>query len=173
VLEGKHGGAIRDAYNSRAQIRSVLARLPETEKALLPEILPTVESLVERVRTLAIALQALDSEASPDAIVRLQTRLSETEAMDPAAPERLRRIELLERQLATLTDLGERRVTLAQQMDHALLVLETMKLDLMRLRSSGVESALAEGGQLTQEMRALAKDVQRVSEAVDETRKGF
>ena len=171
VLEGPHGGAIRDAYGSRAQIRSVLARLPETEKALLPEILPTVESLVERVRTLAIALQALDTEASPHAMDRLRQRLLETERMSPDAPERLRRIELLERQLATLTDLGERRTTLAQQLDHALLVLETMKLDLMRLRSSGVESRLAEGGQLTQEMRALAHDVRRVSEAVDEVNK--
>jgi serine/threonine-protein kinase len=173
VLEGSRGKSIREAYDARAQIRSVLARLPSTEKALLPEILPTVESLVERVRTLAIALHALDTEASPDALVRLQSRLADTEAMAASAPERLRRIELLERQLSTLTDLGERRVTLSQQLDHALMVLETMKLDLMRLRSSGVESALAEGGQLTQEMRALAKDVQRVSEAVDETRKGF
>ncbi len=172
VLEGKHGSAIRDAYGSRAQIRSVLARLPESEKSLLPEILPTVESLVERVRTLAVALHSLDTEASPDAIVRLQARLTETEAMPADAPERGRRLDLLERQFATLTDLAERRVTLAQQMDHALLVLETMKLDLMRLRSSGVESRLAEG-QLTEEMRALAKDVQRAAEAVDETRKGL
>jgi len=172
VLEGKHGPAIRDAYSSRAQIRSVLARLPDSEKALLPEILPTVESLVERVRTLAAALHALDTEASPDAMVRLQTRLTETEAMPPETPERLRRLELLERQFATLTDLAERRVTLAQQMDHALLVLETMKLDLMRLKSSGMESRMAEG-QLTEEMRALARDVQRAAEAVDEARKGL
>jgi len=171
VLEGGRGAAVRDAYNSRAQIRSLLARLPENEKALLPEILPTVESLVERVRTLATALHSLDTEASPDAIARLRKRVSDTEAMGADAPERERRLELLERQFATLSDLAERRTTLAQQMDHALLVLETMKLDLMRLRNSGVESRLADQGQLTQEMRALAKDVQRVAEAVDETRK--
>lgn len=173
VLEGKHGTAIRESFSARAQIRSLLARLPETEKTLLPEILPTVESLVERVRMLAVALHALDIDASPDALVRLRARVTETEALPKDAPERERRLELLERQFATLTDLGERRVTLAQQLDHALLVLETMKLDLMRLRSSGVESRLAEQGELTREMRELAKDVQRVAEAVDETRKEF
>lgn len=171
VLEGPHGKAVREAYDNRAQIRSVLARLPQTEKALLPEILPTVESLVERVRTLAQALHALDVEASPDAMTRLRQRVLETEAMPADAPERTRRLELLERQLATLTDLAERRGALAQQLDQALLVLETMKLDLMRLRSSGVEARLAEQGPLTQEMRSLARDVQRVAEAVDEANK--
>ena len=148
-----------------------LARLQDSEKALLPEILPTVESLVERVRTLASALHSLDTDASPDALVRLPTRSAEAGALPVDAPERSRRLELLERQLKTLTDLAERRTTLAEQMEHALLVLETMKLDLMRLRSSGVESRLADQGPVTQEMRELARDVQRVAEAVDETRK--
>jgi hypothetical protein len=46
-----------------------------------------------------------------------------------------------------------------------------MKLDLTRLRSSGIEARLADQGPLTQEMRDLARDVQRVSEAVDESRR--
>ena len=173
VLDGPHGGSVRDAFASRAQIRSVLARLQDAEKELLPEILPTVESLVERVRTLAGALHALDTEASPEALVRLQMRITDAHALPSETPERGRRVELLERQMATLTDLAERRTALAQQMEHALLVLETMKLDLMRLRSSGLEARLADQGPVTQEMRALARDVQRVAEAVDETRRGL
>ncbi len=171
VLEGPHGRAVRDAFAARAQIRSVLARLPDSEKALLPEILPTVESLVERVRTLAGALHALDADASPDALVRLQARVADAEKLPADAPERLRRIELLERQLKTLTELAERRGALAQQMENSLLVLDTMKLDLMRLRSSGLESRLNDAGPATQELQALARDVQRVAEAVDETKR--
>ena len=171
VLEGKQGKAVRDAYEMRAQIRSLLVRLPEAERALLPEIQPTVESLVERVRTIAAALHALDIDASPDALVRLHARIAEAEGLPEAAPERARRLELLERQLKTLTDLAERRATLADQMAHALLVLETMQLDLARLRSSGLEARLADQGPVTQEMRALARDVQRVAEAVDESRR--
>jgi hypothetical protein len=171
VLEGPHGRAIREAFDARAQIRSVLTRLPETERTLLPEILPTVESLVERVRTLAVALHALDAEASPEALERLRRRVVEAEAVPEDAPERERRLELLRRQLATLTDLAERRTTLGQQLEHAGLVLGTMKLDLMRLRNSGVESRLADQGQVTQEMRELAREVQRVAEAVEETKR--
>jgi serine/threonine-protein kinase len=170
VLDGPHGATVRETYEARAQIKSLLVRLPQTEKALLPEIMPTVEALTERVRTLAIALHALDTDASPDALVRLQARIGEAEALPEGAPERNRRLELLRRQLSTLTDLAERRTALLQQQEHAVLVLGTMKLDLMRLRSSGVESRLSEQGPLTEEMRALARDVQRVAEAVDESR---
>ena len=171
VLEGPHGQAVRDAYASRAQIRSVLARLQDSEKELLPEILPTVELLVERVRTLAGALHALDADASPTALVRLRSRITEAEAMPEDAPERTRRLALLERQFKTLTDLAERRTTLAEQSEHALLVLETMKLDLMKLRNSGLRAQLDDQGPLTEEMRSLARDVERVAEAVEETRK--
>jgi serine/threonine-protein kinase len=170
VLAGPHGAIVRETYEARAQIRSLLARLPGSEKALLPEIMPTVEALTERVRTLAIALHALDTDASPDALVRLQTRIADAEALAEDAPERARRLELLQRQLSTLTDLAERRVTLERQQEHAVLVLGTMKLDLMKLRSSGVAARLSDEGPLTEEMRALARDVQRVAEAVDESR---
>jgi serine/threonine-protein kinase len=170
VLAGPHGAIVRETYEARAQIRSLLARLPGSEKALLPEIMPTVEALTERVRTLAIALHALDTDASPDALVRLQTRIADAEALAEDAPERARRLELLQRQLSTLTDLAERRVTLERQQEHAVLVLGTMRLDLMKLRSSGVAARLSDEGPLTEEMRALARDVQRVAEAVDESR---
>jgi serine/threonine protein kinase len=170
VLESPHGAAVREAYEARSQIRSMLVRLPEGDRSMLPEIQPTVEALVERVRTLAIALHALDVDASPDAIVKLETRIASAEAMSEGAPERGRRLELLLRQRETLMDLAERRSTLAQQMDQAVLLLGSMKLDLMKLRSSGVSARLADDPLLTSEMRALSRDVERVAEAVDESR---
>ena len=173
VLEGRQGAVVRDAFAARAQIRSLLARLQDAEKALLPEILPTVELLVERVQSLAGALHALDTEASPEALVRLRSRITEAESLPEDAPERARRLELLERQFKTLTELAERRSSLAEQQEHALLVLETMKLDLMKLRSSGLAARMDDQGPVTQEMRELARDVQRAAEAIDETRRGL
>lgn len=170
VLAGPHGSAVREAYDARAQIRSLLARLPESDRAMLPEIQPTVEALMERTKTLAIALHSLDADASPEALVKLELRIAQTTALPDETPERGRRLELLERQRVTLTDLAERRTTLARQLEQAVLVLGTMKLDLMRLRNSGLSSRLSEQGPLTEEMRALARDVERVAEAVDEAR---
>lgn len=169
VLNGPFGPAVRDAFASRTKIRSLLARLPESERSMLPEIEPTVEALMERVRTLAIALHALDADASPEALVRLETRVAQAESM-PDGPERTRRLELLERQRTTLTDLAERRGTLKSQLEQSVLVLETMSLDLTRLRSSGVAARVADEGPRTQEINALVRDVERVAEAVDESR---
>ncbi|MBX3132371.1 MAG: protein kinase [Gemmatimonadaceae bacterium] len=169
VLASAQGQAVRDAFSARSKIRGVLARLPEEERTLLPEIEPTVDALVERVRTLAIALHALDTEANPDAMVRLETRIAQAEQM-PEGPERERRLELLQRQRATLIDLAERRGSLAAQLEQAVLVLETMQLDLAKLRSSGMASRVADQGPLTEEMRAIARDIERVAEAVDESR---
>ncbi len=171
VLESPHGVAVREAYEARAQIRSMLVRLPEGDRSMLPEIQPTVEALVDRVRTLAIALHALDVDASPDAIVKLETRIATAEAMPEDAPERGRRLELLMRQRETLLDLAERRLSLSEQLEQAVLLLGSMKLDLMKLRSSGVSARLADDALLTSEMRALSRDVERVAEAVDESRK--
>lgn len=169
VLNGPFGPAVRDAFASRTKIRSLLARLPESERSMLPEIEPTVEALMERVRTLAIALHALDADASPEALGRLETRVAQAESM-PDGPERIRRLELLERQRTTLTDLAERRGTLKSQLEQSVLVLETMSLDLTRLRSSGVAARVADEGPRTQEINALVRDVERVAEAVDESR---
>ena len=170
VLESSHGASVREAYEARAQIRSMLVRLPEGDRSMLPEIQPTVEALVERVRTLAIALHSLDVDASPDAIVKLETRIAAAEAASVDAPERGRRLELLLRQRETLMDLAERRATLLQQMEQAVLLLGSMRLDLMKLRSSGVSARLADDPLLTSEMRALSRDVERVAEAMDESR---
>jgi serine/threonine-protein kinase len=118
---------------------------------------------------LAIAVHALDADASPEALVRLETRVVQAQSM-PEGPERERRLELLTRQRATLTDLAERRGTLRSQLEQSVLVLETMSLDLTRLRSSGVAARVADEGPRTQEINALVRDVERVAEAVDESR---
>jgi serine/threonine protein kinase len=169
VLQGQFGPAVREAFASRTKILALLAMLPESERLLLPEIAPTVEALAERVRTLAMSLQALDADASPDALVRLETRVAQAEAM-PEGPERERRLELLTRQRATLGDLVHRRGALKTQLERSVLVLETMQLDLTRLRSSGVAARLADEGPRTQELNALVRDLERAAAAVDESR---
>ena len=40
VLDGMYGPAVRDAFESRAKIRGMLARLPENERSLLPDLEP-------------------------------------------------------------------------------------------------------------------------------------
>jgi serine/threonine protein kinase len=171
VLDGRHGRVIRDAVEARLVVLDVLAKLPASEKQLLPDIAPTLKGLVERIISLASALHQLDADASPDARSRLEQRLAEARALAADAPDRDRRVSLLERQQQTLADLAGRRETVAAQLDNASLVLGTMKLDLLKLRSSGLQSQMADATFQTQDARAVVAEIERALEVAEEVQK--
>ena len=173
VLDGPHGAAIREAAESKAVIADVLAKLSDADRKMLPEILPTVDALVDRIRSLSQSLHQLDTDASAAAIAKLELRIQQsknaTAGVTPREGER--RLELLERQLATLKDLSARRDAVAEQLESASVVLQTMKLDLLKLRSSGLEAKLDASTGATQEARALSTDIGRVIDAANEVRR--
>lgn len=171
VLEGPHGATVREAAEAKVLITDVVTRLPESERLSLPDVQATATALEEKIRALAVALHQLDRDASPDALRRLEQKLADARVASGDATERERRIMLLERQQSTLKDLAERRAAVAQQMENAALLLQTMKLDLLRLRSSGVESTIADSTLGTQEARAVAVDIERLVDAANEVRK--
>lgn len=171
VLDGRHGHAIRDAVDARRVILDVLAKLPVADKQLLPDIAPSVKGLVERIISLAGALTQLDSDASPEALARLDQRLTDANALAADAPDRERRVTLLERQRQTLRDLSARRETVAAQLDNASLVLGTMKLDLLKLRSSGFQSQMADANFQTQDARAVVSEIERALEVAEEVQR--
>ena len=171
VLDGPHGDQVREAAQAKAVIADVLGKLSPANRQMLPEIQPTVDALVERVRSLVQTLTQLDADASGESITKLERRIAETKAAGADVPDRDRRLQLLERQHATLRDLAARRDTVRHQLESASLVLQTMKLDLLKLRSSGLDAKLDESTGATQEARALSSDIGRVIEAANEVRK--
>jgi serine/threonine protein kinase len=171
VLDGPQGAVIREAVGTKATIADVLAKLSSADRQLLPEIQPTVDALVERICSLAQGLHQLDADASPAAIAALDRRVAEAKGGPADAPDLERRLQLLERQQATLKDLAARRGTVAEQLERASLVLQTMKLDLYKLRSSGLDAKLDATTGATQEARALSTDIGRVMDAANEVRK--
>ena len=171
VLDGPQGVAIRDAVNAKVAITGVLAKLSPADRQMLPEIQPTVDTLVERICSLAQGLHQLDADASPAAIASLERRIADAKAGPADAPDLERRMQLLERQHATLKDLAVRRIAVAEQLERASLVLQTMKLDLFKLRSSGLDAKLDASTGATQEARALSTDIGRVIDAANEVRK--
>ncbi|MBI5600738.1 MAG: serine/threonine protein kinase [Gemmatimonadetes bacterium] len=171
VLVGRHGRAITDAIEARRTITDVLEKLPTSEKQLLPDIGPTVTGLVERIISLAGGLHQLDEDASPEAIARLDQRLADARALPGGAPDKERRVTLLERQRQTLADLAGRRETVAAQLDNASLVLDTMKYDLLKLRSSGLQSQMSDATFQTQDARAVVAEIERALEVAEEVQK--
>ena len=169
VLESAQGAAIRRASEDRAAILEIVARLPKADRALLPDVVPTVNALVERVASVAESMHRLDQSIDPRAIEDLDERIASTDS-ESESPEAERRLALLKRQRSTFAELSQRRATLARQIESAGLALGNLRLDLVKLRSSGLQSALSDVGTATQEARALSHEIGLVLETAAELR---
>jgi serine/threonine-protein kinase len=148
-----------------------VANLSKADRELVPDVLPTVDALAERIALLAGMLHRLDHDVTPGTLERLEARIAEVEREGPAAIDQERRLALLHRQQKTLTDLAERRARVSRQLESAGLAMENLRLDLLKLRSSGVQAAIHDVQNATQEARALSREIGHVLEAAEEVRK--
>jgi hypothetical protein len=173
VLAGPHGGVVRRAAEDRISVEDTLGRLDRAEREMIPDVLPTVVALAERVGSIATTLHGLDADVSAASVTSLEQRLAalRAEAGDTPTPEHERRITLLERQHATITELAGRRRVLASQLESASLALRNLRLDLSKLRSSGLGTAMSDLNSATQEARAISREIGHAVDAVAEVKK--
>ena len=169
---GKLAPELRQIQNDRAAIVQMVERLPDSEKQMLPEILPTVDSLVKRATELGQTLNQMEGEVDAGALESLDRRLAELEAQGPG-PERERRIDLMQRQRQTLADLVGRREKVEAQFESCALAIQNMRFDLLRLRSAGVAAVMDNLTMATQQARALAIDVDAAIDAAGEIKEAL
>ena len=163
--------AVRRATDDRAAILEAVRRMGKTDRRLLPDILPTVNGLVERIASLAPTLHRLDADLQPNSLERLDERIAEVERQTPRTPDVERKLGLLQRQRTSVQDLIQRRDTLLGQLESAGLLLPNLKLDLIKVRSAGVHASVQGVNNATQEARALSMEIGYVLGAADEVRK--
>jgi len=106
------------------------------------------------------------------ALARLQEKL-EAIKRQPESAERERQLDLLERQRQTLTDLLTRRQLIEDQIESCVLAMQTVRFDLLRLRSAGVAAVLDDLTHATQQARALSRDVDHAIAAAGEIREAL
>jgi serine/threonine-protein kinase len=169
VLNGVHGSKVLRAAEDEAEILEAMGRLSKTDREMIPDVKPTVESLVERVAALAQALHRLDHDVTPDTLARLDERIAAAMA-EPETSDREKKLTLLRRQHATLDDLLGRRESLVSQLESASLMLQNIRIDLIALRAAGVQSSIDDVSSATQEARALSRDIGHVLEAAKQVR---
>jgi hypothetical protein len=167
VLDSPEGAAIRRAAADRAAVLDMLAKLSKQDRAFLPDVEPTVKVLVERVVQLAEMLHRLNQSIDWRLIDELDARIGEVQRQS-ASVEGQRQLALLQRQRATLEDLVKRRTELVRQLDSAGLAIGNLRLDLVKFQSSGLQSALSDVSNATQEARALSRDIDALLDAAAE-----
>jgi serine/threonine-protein kinase len=169
VLEGPAGVAIRNAAEDRAAILEIIAGLPKADRKLLPEVEPAVNALVERIGHMARMLHRMDQSADTTSIDELDSRIAQMQR-EGLSLEGERKLALLRRQRDTLLELAENRATLSQQLDNAVLLLGNLRLDMVKMRTSGLHVGLPDVSSATQEVRALSREIGLMLEAAEEAK---
>jgi serine/threonine-protein kinase len=163
--------AVRRATADRAAILDALRKLPKTDRRMLPDVVPTVDALVERIASLAPTLHRLETDLQPTSLEKLDERIAEVQRHEPLTTDAERKLALLQRQRTSVQDLMRRRDTLLAQLDSAVLLLQNLKLDLIKVGSAGVHASVQGVNNATQEARALSTEIGYVLGAADEIRK--
>ena len=168
VLDGPFGALIRRAAGDRAAIVEIVGKMSKDDRALVPDVKPTADALLDRVVGLARAIQNMESDVDSAHLAELNARIASLR--DDATPEEERRISLMRHQRDTLDELARRRTAMVKQMESAALALGNLRLDLIKLRSSGVGSSVHEVSSATQQARALSNEIDAFLAAADELR---
>ena len=161
--------AVMQVHGDRVAIFKLLARLPASERKMLPEIQQTAEALYDRATDLARTVHAMDSNLDSESLTQIDERIAAL-GREPDDPERARRLGLLERQRQTIADLRGRRSQVASHLESCVLAMQNVRFDLLRLRSAGVAAVLGDLTQATQKAKALSRDVDNVIAAAGEIR---
>ncbi len=169
---GKLAGQMRQLQADRQAIMQMVERLPDSERQLLPDIVPTVDALMNRAVELGRTLKQMEGEVDQSALDNLDGRLKKLESQGPG-PERERRLDLMKRQRQTLLDLIERRTKVEAQFESCALAIQNVRFDLLRLRSAGVSAVLDNLTMVTQQAKALAIDVNAAIDAASEIREAI
>jgi serine/threonine protein kinase len=171
VLVGPHRAILKQAMEDRKRILALVKRLSDAERRMLPDVEETANALYERIDSLARALHNIEwKNDNPTRLSELEARISDVEAKVGDSKERERKLGLLRRQREMLVELERSHARLLEQYESAGLLLQNLALDMLKVRSSGLDSALGGINNATQEARALSKEIGYVLSAADELR---
>ncbi len=170
VVMSAHGERLRLAVDDRTAIRLQVMRLGGAESSLLPrDLLPTADALVARISQLATALHQLDRDLGAGGDGSLDSRIAELRAR--GVPDSDHTLSLLLEQRASLSQLEGGRVTLREQLESKSLMLQNLRLKVVRLGSMGLDAtprAAPAIGQGTEQAAAISKDLEYLLEGARE-----
>jgi len=165
---GAYHARMQQVYKDRSVILKLMSELSPADKEMLPEIVETTEGLYARASQLAGTLGSLDGMGMDDT-PRIELRLADLKQR-PEGEERDRQISLLEQQLQRHKELNGQRTQFADRFESCVLAMQNVRLDLMRLRQSGVGAVLSGLTMATQQARALSRDVDNAIGAAAEVK---
>jgi serine/threonine-protein kinase len=171
---GRFGDLVSQAGRDRAEIVRIMESVPKREREQLSHVVPSADALYRKVESLAIAAADLERNATPNAGEAIEREITQLEAqanpLDHAASEdRVRRLAYLKRQRRAVADVSSRRDQAIAKLESCRAALQSMRLDLVRLRT-GAETH-ERITLLAEQAMSLARDVDGLVYGADEVAK--
>jgi eukaryotic-like serine/threonine-protein kinase len=172
---GAQSDIVRGAMRDRDEIERLLGTMQKADRDRLPDVLPSANGLFAKVQALAATIAELDRNSSSGALEPLEHEITRLEAAaNPldrvASEERVKRLAYLKRQRRALRDMTRRRDEAGANLESCRLLLQNMRLDLVRLRT-GAGGSYVQVTTLAERAVALAREVDAVVYAADEVRR--
>ncbi|HTK55650.1 MAG TPA: protein kinase [Gemmatimonadales bacterium] len=169
---GGQWAKMQHAHADRVGIYALIDRMSPEDVKMLPDVAVTVDGLYQRATDLGKTLAAMETTIATGEVPRVEQRLQML-LQEPASEDRDRKEAMLKRQLDTITGIQKRYDEMKAHFESCVLAIQTMRYDLLRLRSSGINAVASELTQATQAAKALSRDVDLAIEAAGEMREAM
>jgi serine/threonine-protein kinase len=168
--DSRYGSAIREAESDHREIHRQLLNMPADDRQQIPEVATSADAVFRKVQQLALSLSDMDQSAgreSAEVVEREITTLeSQANPLDYNASEgRVRRLAMLRRQRRALIEVGRKRKESQEKLDNCRQLLRSMRLELVRYRTGGLNAQPTGLTQVTQQAQSVVREMGYLSDA--------
>ncbi len=168
-----YGSALASVRMDRDEIHRQLQTMTKDEREQIPDIAQSSDAVYRKAMQVATVLAELDlrdNRDTPEAIEKEITKLEDqANPLDFDASEaRVRRLAHLKRQRRVVADLGKRRREAETKLENCRNLLRSMRLELLRYRSSGMTGISNGLTMVTEQAQVVVKEMGYLSDAAAE-----
>jgi eukaryotic-like serine/threonine-protein kinase len=168
--DSRYASAIREAESDHREIHRQLLNMPSDEREQIPELATSADAVFKKVQQLALSLQDIERGAGRQSSEGIEKEISTLESQaNPldyrASEERVRRLALLRRQRRALADVERKKKDSQERLDNCRHLLRSMRLELVRFRSGGLNAQPTGLTMVTQQAQSVVREMGYLSDA--------
>jgi serine/threonine-protein kinase len=168
--DSRFGSAIREAESDHREIHRQLLNMPPDEREQIPEVATSADAVFKKVQQLALSLSDIDRGAGNESAEQVEKEITTLEAQaNPldhrASEERVRRLAFLRRQRRALAEVSRKKREAQEKLDHCRQLLRSMRLELVRFRTGGLNAQPTGLTMVTQQAQSVVREMGYLSDA--------
>jgi eukaryotic-like serine/threonine-protein kinase len=168
--DSRYGSAIREAESDHREIHRQLLNMPPDEREQIPEVAASADAVFKKVQQLALSLSDMDRSAGRETTESVEKEISTLESQaNPldyrASEDRVRRLAMLRRQRRALVDVDRKKHDAQEKLDNCRHLLRSMRLELVRFRTGGLNSQPTGLTMVTQQAQSVVREMGYLSDA--------